>query len=49
MPLVEDVIDQLGNSTWFIALDLQSGFWQIRMAPEDVKKTALITKTGLYD
>ncbi len=49
MPLVEDVIDQLGNSTWFTALDLQFGFWQIRMAPEDVKKTALITKTGLYD
>jgi hypothetical protein len=49
MPLVEDVIDQLGRSTWFTALDLQSGFWQIRMAPEDMKKTALITKTGLYD
>jgi hypothetical protein len=49
MPLVEDVIDQLGKSTWFTALDLQSGFWQIRMALEDVKKTALITKTGLYD
>jgi hypothetical protein len=45
MPLVEDVIDQLGSSTWFTALDLQSGFWKIRMAPEDVKKTALITKT----
>ncbi len=49
MPLVEDVIDQLGKSTWFTALDLQSGFWQIRMAPEDMKKTALITKTRLYD
>jgi hypothetical protein len=49
MPLVEDVISQLGKSSWFTALDLQSGFWQIRMAPEDVKKTALITKTGLYD
>jgi hypothetical protein len=43
MPLVEDVIDQLGSSAWFTVLDLQSGFWQIRMAPEDVKKT------GLYD
>jgi len=49
MPLVDDVISQLGKSAWFIALDLQSGFWQIRMAPEDKKKTALITKTGLYD
>jgi hypothetical protein len=37
MPLVEDVIDQLGKSTWFTVLDLQSGFWQIRMAPEDMK------------
>jgi len=49
MPLVEDVISQLGKSAWFSALDLKSGFWQIRMAPEDMKKTALITKTGLYD
>jgi hypothetical protein len=49
MPLVDDVISQLGKSTWFTALDLQSGFWQIRMAPEDMKKTALIIKTGLYD
>jgi len=49
MPLVDDVISQLGKSTWFTALDLQSGFWQIRMAPEDVKKTTLVTKMGLYD
>jgi hypothetical protein len=49
MPLVEDVINQLGKSIWFTALDLQSGFWQIRMVQEDMKKTALITKTGLYD
>ncbi len=46
MPLVEDVISQLGKPAWFTALDLQSGFWQIQMAPEDMKKTALITKTG---
>jgi hypothetical protein len=49
MPLVDDVINQLGKSSWFTALDLQSGFWQIRMAPEDMKKIALITKIGLYD
>jgi len=49
MPLVDDVISQLGKSSWFTALDLQSGFWQIRMAPEDMGKTVLITKSGLYD
>jgi hypothetical protein len=36
MPLVEDVISQLRKSTWFTTLDLQSGFWQIRMAHEDL-------------
>ncbi len=49
MPLVDDVISQLGRSTWFTALDLQSGFWQIRMAPEYMKKMTLITKSGLYE
>jgi hypothetical protein len=49
MPLVEDVISQLGKLVWFTALDLQSSFWQIRMAPDDMKKTVLVTKTGLYD
>jgi predicted aspartyl protease len=49
MPLVYDVISQLGKSAWFSALDLQSGFWQSKMAPEDVGKTALITKSGLYE
>jgi hypothetical protein len=33
MPLVEDIISQLGKSAWFTALDLQLGFWQIKMAP----------------
>jgi putative transposase len=49
MPLVDDVISQLGRSAWFSALDLQSGFWQIKMAPEDIEKTALVTKSGLFE
>jgi len=49
MPLVDDVISQLGKSAWFTALYLQSGFWQICMALKDMKKATLITKTGLYD
>jgi hypothetical protein len=39
----------LGKSAWFAALDLQSSFWQIRMVPEDMKKTTLITMIGLYE
>jgi putative transposase len=49
MPLIEDVLNKLGHSKWFLALDLQSRFWQIPMAPDDVKKTTMITKSGLYE
>jgi hypothetical protein len=27
MPLIKDVLNQLGHSKWFSALDLQLGFW----------------------
>jgi len=46
MPLVEDIISQMGKSAWFTALDLQSGFWQVRMAPEDIKKQHWSLKPG---
>jgi hypothetical protein len=43
MPLIDSVIAQLGKSYWFKALDLQSSFWQIHMASENMKKIVLIT------
>jgi hypothetical protein len=49
MPLIEDVLNQLRHSEWFSALDLQSRFWQIPMAPDDVKKITMITKSGLNE
>jgi putative transposase len=49
MPLIDDVLNQLRHSKWFLVLDLQSGFWQIPMALDDVKKIAMITKSGLYE
>jgi hypothetical protein len=48
MPLVEDVLIQLKKSQWFSTLDLQSTFWQIKMALEDMCKFALITKPSLF-
>jgi hypothetical protein len=49
MPLVDDVISQLGKLARFTALDLQFSFWQIQMALENMKKMTLITNTGMYD
>ncbi len=38
MPLIDDVLNQMGFIEWFVALGLQSGFWQIRMNSNDVKR-----------
>ena len=32
---VKDSLDYLTGSAWFSSLDLQSGYWQVAMAPED--------------
>lgn len=39
LPLIEDIIDQLGNSVYFSTLDLSSGFHQMEMAEKDKSKT----------
>jgi len=38
MPLIDDVLSQMSFAEWFTTLDLHSGFWQIRMIHDDVKK-----------
>jgi len=42
------MLGHLGNSTWFLTLDLKSGYWQIEMSPEDKEKTAFSIGTGLF-
>lgn len=40
LPKMDDILDRLSGSSWFTALDLKSGYWQIGMRPEDREKTA---------
>eukprot|EP00961_Rhodomonas_salina_P258920 3498757-Rhodomonas_salina.1 len=44
----EDLFDKLGNSKVFSKLDLFAGFWQIRIDPDNVPKTAFRTPFGQY-
>ena len=48
LPLITQCLDQLAGTSFFSALDLSWGYWQIELAPEDRHKTAFITKHGLY-
>ena len=47
--LTDDLLDQLGESKFFSALDLASGYWQIRVHPDSQEKTAFVMPQGLYD
>ena len=49
LPWIDDLLDQVGKSTYFSTLDLASGFWQIKMHPASQKKTAFSTPHGLFE
>ncbi len=47
--LVNDCLDTLAGSVWFSKLDANSAYWQIKVKADDQRKTAFITKYGLYE
>ncbi|KYO19073.1 RNA-directed DNA polymerase-like protein [Alligator mississippiensis] len=48
VPRVQDALDCLLGSRWFLVLELQSGYYQIPLAQEDKEKTAFICPLGFY-
>ena len=49
MPRADDLLDSLGGSKVFSAIDLASGYWQIRLAPDEPHKTAFRTHFGHFE
>ncbi|KAG2191485.1 hypothetical protein INT47_004957, partial [Mucor saturninus] len=48
LPRIEECLDKLSGARYFTSLDLRSGYHQIRIAPEDVPKTAFNTRYGQF-
>ena len=49
LPKISMCLDCLAEASVFSVIDLQSGYWQLKVAPEDRHKTAFITKYGLFE
>ena len=51
VPRLSDIFDQIGEAKpqYFSTLDMQSGFWQVSVHPDDQHKTAFVTRNAKYE
>ena len=48
LPRIDDSLDALAGSRFFSTLDLTSGYWQVPLDEDARKKSAFITRSGLW-
>lgn len=49
LPVIEDLIDKLKDSTVFSVLDLKNGFFHLRVSEESIHYTSFVTHNGQYE
>ncbi|GBG88723.1 hypothetical protein CBR_g48253 [Chara braunii] len=49
LPRIDDLLEWLGGATYFLKLDLKSGYHQIEIQPQDRYKTAFKTRYGHFE
>ena len=48
LPRIEDIFDTLSGSKFFTTLDMEMGYHQVEVHPDDREKTAFTTPFGLF-
>ncbi|GFX40198.1 retrovirus-related Pol polyprotein from transposon 17.6 [Trichonephila clavipes] len=49
LPIIEEVLDKLGNGKIFTTLDLRNAFFHVDVDEASTKYTAFVTETGQYE
>jgi hypothetical protein len=49
LPRIQDLFDQVHGAGVFSKIDLRSGYHQIKIKPEDVPKTAFVSRYGHHE
>jgi hypothetical protein len=49
LPRIDDLMYQLRQAKYFSKIDLRSGYNQMKIPPEDIHKTAFVTRYGQYE
>jgi hypothetical protein len=49
LPRIDDLLDQLKDAKFFSKIDLRSGYHQMKIRPNDIPKTAFVTRYGQYE
>lgn len=49
LPRIDECLSVLGGAAWFSTLDLLSGYYQLRMDPSSIEKTAFMSHEGFYE
>ena len=49
LPNIQEILDRLSKARYFSKLDLSNGYHQVRIAPQDIHKTAFRTKYGSFE
>lgn len=49
LPRIDNILNSLAGSKWFITLDLASEYWQVEICPEDKEKTTFCMQDGHFE